>query len=109
MFDLPPMSLAHLKARGTFAAHVETAAIAFGREEHLIVAARDHFGEIRIELHEGAPALEVRRAEILEPEVRTLHAIERAMGPVGERHHCRLGSSHLEVADELASKGARRG
>src|SRR5262245_25790969 len=56
-----------------------------------------------------APALELRRAEILEPEVRALHAIERAMGAVGKRHHRCLGSSHLEVADELASKGARRG
>src|SRR5262245_56121962 len=46
------------------------AAIALGREEHLIIAALDHLGEVRIELDHRAPALEFCRAEILEPMLR---------------------------------------
>src|SRR5262249_40939040 len=68
--------LAHLEARRTFALHVKPAAVALGSEEHAIVAALDHFGEVGIELDHRAPSLELRGAEILEPQLRALHAIE---------------------------------
>src|SRR5262249_5186290 len=68
--------LAHLEARRAFALHVKPAAVALGSEEHAIVAALDHFGEVGIELDHRAPSLELRGAEILEPQLRALHAIE---------------------------------
>src|SRR4029450_11742222 len=61
--------LAHLEARPALAAHIEPAAIAALGEEDVIVAALDHLDEVRIELHGRAPALELARAEILEPKV----------------------------------------
>src|SRR5262249_17492203 len=77
--------LAHLEAGGALA-DVEPAAITLGREEYLIVAALDHLGEVGVELYDRPPALELRRAEILEPRLRALHAMEHALRAVGERH-----------------------
>src|SRR5262249_31007008 len=85
------------------------ATIALGREEHLVVRAFNHLQEVGIEGYDRTTAHELGGAEVFEPQLRTLHAIERAMGAVGERHHCRLCSSHLEIADELASNGTRGG
>src|SRR5262249_20744650 len=44
-------------------------------EEYAVVT-RDHLGEVCIELYQRLPAPELRRAEILEPVFRALHAIE---------------------------------
>jgi hypothetical protein len=63
------LGLAHLEARGALAAYMEPAAIALRGGEYTIVAALDHFSEVRIELDHRAPALELRCAEILEPEI----------------------------------------
>ena len=66
--------LAHLEARGGLAAHIEAAAVALGRDEHVIAGRLDHFREIAIELHRRASVLEPRRAEVLELVLRALHA-----------------------------------
>ena len=50
--------LAYLEACGALA-HIEAAAIAFGRDEYLVVAAVDHLGEVRIELYDRASAPEL--------------------------------------------------
>src|SRR4029450_10035808 len=68
--------LAHFEARGRLGAHIEAAAVAFGRDEHTIVARLDHLGEIAIELDRRASVPEPRRAEILEPVLGTFHAME---------------------------------
>jgi len=47
----------------------------------------DHFGEVGIDLDHRAPALELRRAEILKPMVGAFHAIEHPFRSIGERHH----------------------
>src|SRR5262249_27609337 len=95
---------AHLEARGALAVHEEAAAITLGREEHAIVAALDHFGKVRIESHDRSPAPGLRGAESLEPELRALHAIERAPRSVGERHRGALRAGDEEVALEHARK-----
>src|SRR5947208_13821300 len=71
---------AHLEARGAFTADIKAATITLGRREHLIVAALDHLGEVGIESHDRTSALELRRAGILEPNLRALHAIDRPVG-----------------------------
>jgi hypothetical protein len=76
--------LAHLEARAALAAHVEPATIAARREEDVIVAALDHLGEVGIELDGRAPARELARAEILEPMLRALHAMQHALRSVGK-------------------------
>src|SRR5262249_31816009 len=83
--------LAHLELGGGLAPHEEPAAITLGCEEHTIVA-RDHHGEARIELYHGTSALELRGAEILEPELRALHAIEQPPRAVGEWHRGAFGA-----------------
>jgi hypothetical protein len=49
--------LAHLEPRSAPVADIKAAAIAFGRDEHAIVAALDHFGEVGVEGDHGAPVL----------------------------------------------------
>src|SRR5205823_9715384 len=101
--------LAHLEARSSLAADVEPAAVPLGREEYAVVA-RDHLGEVCIELYDRPPGPELRRAEILEPMLWALHAMEHALAAVGERHH---GVFHgrgqragdLDVAREKAGEG----
>src|SRR5439155_11278446 len=105
---------AHLEARGTLAVHEEPAAITLGREEHAIVAALNHLGGVRIESHDRAPARELRRAEILEPMLRALHAMEHARAAVGEWYHGvlhgrRERARDLDVAREQAGEGCRVG
>ena len=78
--------LAHLEARAALAARVEPAAFASRREEHVIVAALDHFAEVGVELDHGTAPLELRRAKVLEPMLGTLHAMEQALRAVRERH-----------------------
>jgi len=82
--------LAHLEVRSTLATHIESAAIALRREEYLIVAALDHLGEVFIELHDHAAAFELRRTEVLEPNLRAFHAIEGTVRAIGERHRTAL-------------------
>jgi len=86
-------------------------AITLWRDEYAIVTALDHFGEVRIELHECATARELGTAEILEPDLRTLHAIERASRSVGKWHHSALQTHRLEIADnaDVAKKATRNG
>src|SRR5262249_27600947 len=69
--------LADLEARA-LATDREPAAITLGREEHLIVATLDHFAEVGVELDHRTAALEPRRAEILGPVLRALHAMKHA-------------------------------
>src|SRR5215471_17452898 len=86
--------LAYLEARGALAANIEPAAFALTRDENAIVA-----------------ALELRRAEILEPKLRAFHAIERALRSVGKRHRGALRAVHREVAgdDDVALEKAGEG
>jgi hypothetical protein len=84
------------------AAHVEPTAISARREKHVIVAALDHLGEVHVELHGCAPALELARPEILEPSLRTLHAMERALRAVRERNDGGLErAGHREIAGDV--------
>src|SRR5262249_21423108 len=101
--------LAHFEAGGALA-DVEPAAITFGREEYLIVAALDHLGEVGVEPDNRAPALELGGAEILDPMPRALHAMEHALRAVGERHRGvlhgrRENAVDVDVAIEDAGKG----
>src|SRR5262249_3256944 len=86
-------------------------AVALGSEEHAIVAALDHFGEVGIELDHRAPSLELRGAEILEPQLRALHAIERALRAVRKRHRRALCAHHRQIAgnDHVALEKAGKG
>src|SRR5215472_10905444 len=99
MLDAPPAS-SRIEARGALAANIEPAAFALTRDENAIVAALDHFGEVGVDLDHRAPALELRRAEILEPKLRAFHAIERALRSVGKRHRGALRAVHREVAGD---------
>src|SRR5262249_29094386 len=103
--------LAHLEARAALTANIEPAAIAARGEKHVIVAALDHLGEVSIDPHHRAPALELAGTEILEPRLRALHANEQAHRAVRERHHgafhpvrCER-AGHVDVAEEIAAKG----
>src|SRR5262249_49485071 len=62
-------------------------AITLRREENPIIATLDHFGKVRIELYHRATTHKLRAAEILEPVLRTLHAMEQALGSVRKWHH----------------------
>src|SRR5262249_13163301 len=87
-------------------------AIALRREEHAIVATGDHLGEVPVEPDNRAPALQPRRAEILEPMLRALHAIEHALRSVRERHRGGFRAArHREVAedDDVAREVAGKG
>ena len=79
--------LAHLEAGARLAAHIEAAAVALGRDEHVIAGGPDRLREIAIELHCRASVPELRHAEVLEPVLRALHAVEHALRAVWERHH----------------------
>ena len=94
------LQLAHLEARGALAAHVESGAIALGRDEYAIAAGRHHLGEIRVEPHDRTAAHEPRRAEVLEPVLRALHAVEHALRAVGERHHAVLHIRRERAVDD---------
>src|SRR5262249_32970823 len=87
----------HLEAVSVLAAHIKPVAIPLGRDKHAIVTALDDFGEVRIKLYHRATARELRAAEILEPMLWTLHAMEYTLRSVGERHH-----SVLRVRGERA-------
>src|SRR5262245_46767670 len=99
--------LAHLETGSGLAPHEEPAAITLGCEEHAIIA-RDHRGEVRIELDHGTPALELRRAEILEPELRALHAVEQSPRAVGEWHRgaLRAGDRECAVDEDVAQESS---
>jgi hypothetical protein len=56
---LSARKLAHLEAIGT-SAHIVSPAIALWRDEHAIVVALDHLGEVRIELYDRVAARELR-------------------------------------------------
>ena len=73
MLDAPPAS-SRIEARGALSANIESAAFALRRDENAIVAALDHFGEVGVDLDHRAPALELRRAEILAPPQTVRHA-----------------------------------
>src|SRR5262245_52220787 len=105
------LQFAHLEARGSLVAHINPAAIVRGRDEHVILVWRHHLGEIGIELHDGATALELRRTKILEPKLRALHAIEQALRTVGKRHGGALRAAHREIAghDDIAQESASKG
>src|SRR6516162_3001932 len=97
------LQLAHLEPVAALALYIKAAAVALGSKKHAIVAGPDGFGEVGVELDHGTAALELRRAEILEPELRALHAIERAMSAVGKRHRGTLRAHDEEIAPEEAS------
>ena len=48
-------------------------------------------GEVCIELYHRATTHELRAAKILEPVIRTLHAMEQALRSIGEWHYRVLG------------------
>src|SRR5215204_3060741 len=73
------LGLAHLEARRRLASDIEASAVPLRRDEHVIAAALNGLGEIAIELDRCAPVFELRRAEILEPVLRALHAMEHAL------------------------------
>jgi hypothetical protein len=105
---LSARKLAHLEA-SPLAAHIESPAIALWCDEHAIVAALDHLGEVRIEFYDRAAARELRAAKILEPVFRTLHAMEEALRSVWEWHYRALighgeRAVDSDVADEDAGK-----
>src|SRR6266545_4143163 len=101
--------LAHLESRSTLLVHIEPAAIALGREEHTVVA-RDRLGEVRIELDHRPTALELRRAEILEPMLRALHAMQHALRSVGKGHHGVLHGRRKRAGDDgVAREEAGKG
>jgi hypothetical protein len=56
----PTAEFAHLKAGDLFAVHVEATAITLRRDEHLIIAAFDHLGKVRIELYDRTAARQLR-------------------------------------------------
>jgi hypothetical protein len=64
------------------------------------VTALDHFGKVCVELYDRATARELGTAEILEPQLRTLHAIEQTLRSVGERHHGGLLAARSEIAKD---------
>jgi hypothetical protein len=64
-------------------------------KEHAIVAALDHFAEVGVELDDGAPALELRRAAIFKPMLRALHAMEHALGAIGKDTIAFLTSANI--------------
>jgi hypothetical protein len=68
------------------ALYIKAAAVALGSEEHAVVTGPDRLGEVGVELDHGTAALEPRRAEILEPVLRTLHAMHQAIRAVGKVH-----------------------
>src|SRR5262249_8552919 len=105
------LQFAHLEPRGGLVAHTKPAAIVRGRDEHVIFLSSHHLGEIGIELHDGATALELRRTKILEPKLRALHAIEQALRTVGKRHGGALRAAHREIAghDDIAQESASKG
>jgi len=94
------LQFAHLEARAALATHAQPAAIAFRCEKDVTVAALDYLGEVGVELYHGAATLELRRAEILKPMLRALHAMEHALRAVGERHDRILGAGVDPSADE---------
>src|SRR5215470_12732814 len=80
------LQLAHLEPVAALALYIKAAAVALGSKKHAIVAGPDGFGEVGVELDHGTAALELRRAEILEPVLRALHAMHQPTRAVGERH-----------------------
>src|SRR5262249_58227540 len=71
----PALQFAHLEAGAAPAPDIEAAAVAFGGEEHVIAGGFDHFRKIAIELHRRASVLKLRHAEVLQPTLLALHAI----------------------------------
>src|SRR5262245_12080405 len=105
------LQFAHLEPPGGLVAHTKPAAIVRGRDEHVIFLSSHHFGEIGIEFHDRATGLELRRTKILEPKLRALHAIERALRTVGKRHGGALRAVHREIAghQDIAQESASKG
>src|SRR5262249_28375631 len=64
-----------------------------------------------VELDCGASGVELRRTKILEPKLRALHAIERALRTVGKRHGGALRAVHREIAghEDIAQESASKG
>ena len=81
-FDFRPSSRTSKLAALLFA-DIKPAAIAFRRDEHVIVAALITLAKSGVEPDDGAPVLELRRAEILEPMLRALDAMQHALRTVG--------------------------
>src|SRR5215831_7408275 len=98
------LQFVHLKARAA-PPHIESLAFALRCEEHAIAVQLHYLGEINIELHRRAVAREARGAEILEPMLGTLHAMEQARRAVGERHDRILDvCKYLTLDDDIAKK-----
>src|SRR6516165_2962038 len=92
--------LAHLELAAALALYIKAAAVALGSEEHAVVTGLDRLSEVGVELDHGTAALELRRAKILEPMLRALHAMKQPMRAIGERHDCVLGPCLYRASDQ---------
>src|SRR6266568_2439172 len=96
-----PLLLTHHENARSHLGNVETVRVAVGRQENVVPILLHNSGEIGVEPDFGVSLVEMTGAEVLEPALRALHAVDSPIRPIRVPHRCALRLCDGEVSIDI--------